>query len=41
MRRVDAVSFTQIRAQCFAKLADQIVFVLNQLVGFSFALSSS
>ena len=40
MRRVDAVSFTQKRAQCFVKLADQIVFVLNQLVGFSFALSS-
>jgi len=41
MRRVDAVSFTQMRAQCFVKLADQIVFVLNQLMGFSFASSSS
>ena len=37
---VDAISFIQIRAQCFVKLADQIVFVLNQLMGFSFALSS-
>jgi len=25
----------------FVKLSDQIVFVLNQLMGFSFALSSS
>ena len=41
MRRVDAVSFIQIRAQCFVKLADQIVRVLNQLMGFSYALSSS
>ena len=41
MRRVDAVSFISIRAQCFVKLADEIVFVLNQLTGFSFALTSS
>ena len=39
MCRVDAVSFIKIRAQCFVKLADQIVFVLNQLMGFSFTLS--
>jgi len=31
----------KIRAQCFVKLADQIVFWLNQLMGFSFALFSS
>jgi len=41
MRRVDAVSFIYIWAQCFVKLADHIVFVLNQLMGFSFVLSSS
>ena len=40
MRHVDAVSFIYIRAQCFVKLADQIVFCLNQLMGFSFALIS-
>jgi len=31
----------KIRAQCLVKLADQIVFWLNQLMGFSFALFSS
>ena len=41
MRRVDAVSFIEIRAQCLVKLADQIVFVLNQLMGFRFALYST
>jgi len=41
MRRVDAISFIQIRAQCFVKLANQIIFWLNQLMGFSFALLSS
>jgi len=40
MHPVDAVSIIEIRVQCFVKLADQIVFVLNQLMGFSFALSS-
>jgi len=41
MRRVDAVSFIEIMAQCFVKLADQIVFWLNELMVFSFALFSS
>jgi len=41
MHRVDAVSFIKVKAQCFVKLADQIVFWLNQLMGFSFALFSS
>ena len=41
MRHIDAVSFIQRRAQCFVKLADQIVFWLNQLMRFSFAVFSS
>jgi len=41
MRFVDRVSFIEIGAQGLVKLADQIVFVLDQLMGFSFALSSS
>jgi len=41
MRRVVAVSFIKIRAQCLVKLADQIVCWLNQLMGISFALFSS
>jgi len=41
MRRVGAYSNIEIRAQCFVKLADQIVFWLKQLIGFSFALFSS
>jgi len=38
MRRVDANSFILIRAQCFVKLANEIVFWVNQLMGFSFDL---
>jgi len=41
MRHVDVVAFIKVRAQGFVKLTDQIVFVLNQLMGFSLALSSS
>jgi len=41
MRLVDVIAFISMRAQCFVKLADQIVFWLNQLMGFSFALFSS
>ena len=32
MRHIDANSFIWIRAQCFVKLADEIVFWVNQLM---------